>query len=337
MSLLSDPTEFLLRMVSKCSGTELIKVPVLSCPLAAGLHSLLESPRPQLWCTGPAAPAHCAGWSHTHWTLAGSHRAVASVQCTPPASGQRREKNRHSVSIFWMCKQRTKHRILNEYLHPGWLFGKNKRHKDYGEFLWVINHEYKAEAEHADGYCMLRCSAVFLTTMGKLKLLLDSGLLAKEGRGSWRHVIGGLLGRFVQKMGRGWMEAVDSLLTLSSGGRDQFRCGTGALHAPDSERDNGSWALTSDCLPPLPVPSNPALGWQEELELYCHPGKNLSSNQEPPFRCMDEAVSLFSSGGLMALSSNRAEYRSNRRDSTGQDNLCHCDQIWPDTPFTLVL
>lgn len=46
----------------------------------------------------------------------------------------------------------------------------------------VINHEYKAEAEHTDGYCMLTCSAVFLTTMGKLKLLLDSGLLArKEG------------------------------------------------------------------------------------------------------------------------------------------------------------
>lgn len=137
--------------------------------------------------------------------------------------------------------------------------------------------------------------------------------------------------RFVENLWRGWMEAVDPTPTLSSGGRDQFRCGARALPAPGSEEDNGSWALTSDCLPPLPVPSSPALGWQEKLELYCHPGKNLSSNQEPPFRCVDEAVSLFSRGGLMTLSSKRsvngAEYRSYMRDSPGQGNLCHCDRI----------
>lgn len=103
MSLLLDPTELLLRMVSEYSSIELIIVPVLSCPLAAGLRSLLESPHLQLWCTGPAAPAHCASWSHTRWTLAGSHRAVASVQCTPPGRGQRRDKTRHSVLICCMC------------------------------------------------------------------------------------------------------------------------------------------------------------------------------------------------------------------------------------------
>lgn len=40
----------------------------------------------------------------------------------------------------------------------------------------------------------------------------------------------------------------------------------------------GQWNLGVDLwpLPPptRPIPSSPALGWQEELELYCHPGKN---------------------------------------------------------------
>lgn len=46
----------------------------------------------------------------------------------------------------------------------------------------------------------------------------------------------------------------------------------------------------------LPPPSSPAWGWQEKSEPYYHPGKN--SNQEPPFRCGDEAVSLFSRAGF---------------------------------------
>lgn len=80
----------------------------------------------------------------------------------------------------------------------------------------------------------------------------------------------------MENLGRGWTEAVGSTLALPAGGRDRFRCGLRALPTPGSEEDNGSWALTSDrsTPPPRPIPSSPALGWQEELELYCHPGKN---------------------------------------------------------------
>lgn len=56
--------------------------------------------------------------------------------------------------------------------------------------------------------------------------------------------------------------------------------GTGSGPQPNSFRglqDNGSWVLTSDRLPSLPCPVL-FLGWQEELEPYCHSGeknKNL--------------------------------------------------------------
>lgn len=81
---------------------ELIKVPGLSCPWAAGLLALLENPHPRLWCTGLVGPAHCAGWSHIRWSLAGSHKDVAAVQCTPPGRGQSRDQDRHSVLIRCM-------------------------------------------------------------------------------------------------------------------------------------------------------------------------------------------------------------------------------------------
>lgn len=85
------------------------------------------------------------------------------------------------------------------------------------------------------------------------------------------------------------------------------------LQAPRRTMGAGRWPPA--CLPVLPVPSSPALGWQEESELFCHPGKHWSSNREPPFLCVDEEVSLFSRGGLM--SSSKASDRSYRRDWSG--------------------
>lgn len=81
--------------------------------------------------------------------------------------------------------------------------------------------------------------------MCKVKLLLDSMWL-QEGRGSRRHVIGGLLGRYAENFGEG----------RRCSGLEE---GTGSgvvrsLLAPGSEEDNGSRALTSDRLPsPRPV------------------------------------------------------------------------------------
>lgn len=123
----------------------------------------------------------------------------------------------------------------------------------------------------------------------------------QEGKGSRRHVIGGLLGRFFEKNRE-----------RQGGGSKE---GTGSGPQPNSFRglqDNGSWVLTSDRLPSLPCPVL-FLGWQEELEPYCHSEKktqNWSSVPEPPFRCMDEAVSLFSKRRtLKALSSKRSKQR----------------------------
>lgn len=170
---------------------------------------------------------------------------------------------------------------------------------------------------------MLACCAVLLTIIGKL-MLLDSTWLpghCQEGRGSWEAC--------------DWWSRWESLWRIwGGGGRGllipvrpcRLEEGTSSavvrepclLQAPRRTMEAGRWPLTA---PPLsPSHSSAALGWQEKSELYCHPGKNLSSYQEPPFRCMDEAVSLFSRGGLMALSSrrwsNRAEHRS--YDSPGQ-------------------
>lgn len=100
-------------------------------------------------------------------------------------------------------------------------------------------------------------------------------------------------------------------------------------------QDNGSWAVTSDRLLG-PVLSRAALGWQEELELYCHPGKNSTSIPEPPFRCMREAVSLFSQGGfngwvLKQVKTHRAELKKTTRRH-GYENhftLTQSDLILP--------
>lgn len=99
-----------------------------------------------------------------------------------------------------------------------------------------------------------------------------------------------------------------------------------SLQAPRRTMEAGRWPLTAS---PRPVPCSPALGWQEELELYCHPGKN--SNQEPPFRCVDEVVSLFSRGVFNDFVIKEVKIQEL---CPGQDNLCQCDQIWPDTPST---
>lgn len=83
----------------------------------------------------------------------------------------------------------------------------------------------------------------------------------QEGKGSQRHVIGGLLGRFFEKNRQ-----------RQGGGSKE---GTGSGPQPNSFRglqDNGSWVLTSDRLPFLPCPVL-FLGWQEELEPYCHSGE----------------------------------------------------------------
>lgn len=77
--------------------------------------------------------------------------------------------------------------------------------------------------------------------------------------------------------------------------KEPLPLGSETLPAPGSKEDNGSWVLTlAACLPVLPVPSTPALGWQEESDLFCHPGKHWRSNREPPFLCVEEAGSLFS-------------------------------------------
>lgn len=131
----------------------------------------------------------------------------------------------------------------------------------------------------------------------------------------------------MENLGRGGGKAaggsqLDSTMALSAFEEGtKFRCGSGALLSAGSDEDNGSWALTSDHrLPPHhPITSSPALGWQEELELYCHPGRNWRTNQETPFRCMDEAVSLFSGGVFNGLELNTRE--------TGQDSLCHSDKM----------
>lgn len=94
----------------------------------------------------------------------------------------------------------------------------------------------------------------------------DCKPLSRKEKGPQRPVIGGLLGK---NCGTTW----EGGRTWSSAGRSWFRWGGRPLPAPGSEQDNGSWALTPACLPVLPVESNPALRWQEESELFCHPGK----------------------------------------------------------------
>lgn len=85
--------------------------------------------------------------------------------------------------------------------------------------------------------------------------------------------------------------------------------------APGSEEDNGSWALTSDQLPsPRPVPlwdgrkSSSRIVIQEKTQ-----PQNLPS-------AVWKTQGLYLEKGT--LSSKRSKYRS-----TGQDNLCQCDQI----------
>lgn len=74
--------------ISGSQSHVVLGVPVLSGPWAAGRPSRPGSPRPRLGCTGQAAPARCAGWSHIRWGHAGSHRDVAAARRAPP--GRRR-------------------------------------------------------------------------------------------------------------------------------------------------------------------------------------------------------------------------------------------------------
>lgn len=87
-------------------------------------------------------------------------------------------------------------------------------------------------------------------------------------------MIGGLLGWFCGEVGEGWQW--DSLRCSGLVGlrKGPLPVWSAAPFAPGSEKDNESWALTSDLPPFHPVTLCPALGWQEELEPYCHPGKN---------------------------------------------------------------
>jgi len=146
-------------MASQHANLHVFKVPVQSCPWAAGLISLLGNLHPQLWCTGPAATARCAGWSHTRYGLAESRRDVAAVQCTPPERGHGGER-RYVSNLNGTCMIKVKCQLTQKYLHHGCLLRKNKRNKDYGELLWVVYHKYKAEVEHADGCGMLMCCAL---------------------------------------------------------------------------------------------------------------------------------------------------------------------------------
>lgn len=95
----------------------------------------------------------------------------------------------------------------------------------------------------------------------------------------------------------------------------------GPLPVRSVEKDNRSWALTSDRPPP---PCRAARGWQEELELYCHPGKSSSWKPAPPFRCVVEAASLFSRGGSVSAEAGGANTETTRRGSGG-----HCDLTLP--------
>lgn len=75
---------------------------------------------------------------HTSWTKTGDRQARYYVQ-------------HGGLKPFFHRK----------YLHHGCLLRENQRHKDYGELLWVLDHEYEAEAEHAGGCCMLDGPAAF--------------------------------------------------------------------------------------------------------------------------------------------------------------------------------
>lgn len=66
-------------------------------------------------------------------------------------------------------------------------------------------------------------------------------------------MIGGLLGRLVDNLGKGGVGG-SSGVEEAFRGRDQFRCGPWPLLASGSEKHNGSWALTSDQLPSSPRP-----------------------------------------------------------------------------------
>lgn len=118
---------------------------------------------------------------------------------------------------------------------------------------------------------MLACCAVFLTIISKLKLALDSTWLwgrRQEGRGSWEAC--------------DWWSRWESLWRIWGGGGRRLLIpvrpcrleeGTSSavvrepLPAPGSKKDNGSRALTSDCLPLSP--SHPVLLWDGRKSQSC--------------------------------------------------------------------
>lgn len=150
----------------------------------------------------------------------------------------------------------------------------------------------------------------------------DSKLLSRKENGPQRHVIGGLLGKkktLVDNLGRGHGRLEEGAGSAGVGDRCLLQGSA-----------KGQWEQGVDppptpaCLPVLPVTSSPALGWQEEWELFCHPGKHWRSNREPPFLCVDEAGALFSPGGLMSPSKARGGVGAPER--TGPGRLCQRDQ-----------
>lgn len=178
-------------------------------------------------------------------------------------------------------------------------------------------------------WCVVHC---FLT-ISKLEPLSDSTWLRaarQEGRGSWEACDWRSYGKASGEFWEGGLtEAFD--LTLPSGGRDRFRCEPWVLPAPGSEEDNRSWALTSVCLPHPVLLGDGRKSLSHIIIQEKTPTKNLPSVVGMrQFLYLAERV-------LMALPSKSSLSRSYRRDSAGQGNLCHCDQIWPDTPLTLLL
>lgn len=108
----------------------------------------------------------------------------------------------------------------------------------------------------------------------------------QEGRGSPRHVIGSLLGR-LWRIWRGGMCGVER--------KGLVPVWSAALLTPTSMEDNGSWVLTSDrLLLPCPIASAPLWDGRKTRGCIVIQEETSSSIPEPPFLCMDEAVSLFS-------------------------------------------
>lgn len=149
------------------------------------------------------------------------------------------------------------------YLRHGCLFRKYERHKDYGELLWFVNHEYKAEVEHTGGCCMLMCCAVCFwqswvnsrlfgvtwspnSSPGR-KRVSEACDWRSAGKGLWR-IWGGAGGRQPEAVSLTRLWPCRLLRKGPSSGVVREPC---SLQAPTRTMEAGRWPLTT-VSPPSP-------------------------------------------------------------------------------------